>query len=34
MGYRESDVEKELKILPEGYETLEVIIPYIIKKLS
>lgn len=34
MGYKEYDVEKELKDLPQGYETVEQILPYIIKKLS
>ncbi|NUJ97955.1 Holliday junction branch migration protein RuvA [Candidatus Gracilibacteria bacterium] len=34
LGYKEGDVERELKNLPLGYESLEMILPYIIKKLS
>jgi holliday junction DNA helicase RuvA len=34
LWYKETDVEKELKNLPVWYETLELILPYIIKKLS
>lgn len=34
MGYNTVDVERELKNLPDGLETLEEILPYIIRKLS
>ncbi len=34
MGYKEYDVMRELKDLPEGYDTVEEILPFIIKKLS
>lgn len=34
MGYRESDVERELKNIPEGMTTLEEVLPYVIRKLS
>lgn len=34
MGYKEYDVDRELKELPDGYETIEQILPFIIKKLS
>lgn len=34
LGYKEGDVERELKNLPLWYESLEMILPYIIKKLS
>lgn len=34
MWYKEYDVDRELKDLPEGYQTIDQILPYIIKKLS
>lgn len=34
MGYRESDVERELKNIPEWMTTLEEVLPYVIRKLS
>lgn len=34
MGYKEYDVVRELKELPEDYHTVEKILPFIIKKLS
>lgn len=34
MGYKEYDVDRELRELPNGYETIEQILPFIIKKLS
>lgn len=34
MGYRESDVERELKNIPDGMTTLEEVLPYVIRKLS
>ena len=34
MGYREYDVDRELKDVPLWYETIDQILPYVIKKLS